>query len=118
MYILVRQVFKGDNYSREETINYYDFLSATTIQGRQLFKGGKYSRKYGINFHKLFIFQDCGGKYSGANDVHQYQGVIQLPNLKQNYESDCSWIIELPDGYDIALNFTSFDLNDEALEIR
>ena len=52
--------------------------------------------------------------------MHQYQGVIQLPNLKENHESDqyCSWIIELPDGHDIALNFTSFDLNDEALEIR
>ena len=48
MYILVRQVFKGDNYSREETINLLDFFSATSIQGRQLFKGGNYSRKYGI----------------------------------------------------------------------
>jgi hypothetical protein len=50
MYILVRQVFKGDNYSREETINYLDFFSETTIQGRQLFKGGNYSRKYGMQF--------------------------------------------------------------------
>ena len=33
----VRQLFKGDNYSREET-----------IQGRKLLKGGNYSRKYGI----------------------------------------------------------------------
>ena len=47
MYILVRQVFKGDNYSREETINYLGFFSETTIQGRQLFKGGNYLRKYG-----------------------------------------------------------------------
>ena len=46
----MRQLFKGDNYSREETINYYDFLSATTIQGRQLFKGGNYSWKYGMLF--------------------------------------------------------------------
>ena len=45
-YILVRQVFKGDNYSREETINLLDFFSATSIQGRQLFKGGNYLRKY------------------------------------------------------------------------
>ena len=41
MYILVRQVFKGDNYSREETINYLGFFSETTIQGRQLFKGAE-----------------------------------------------------------------------------
>ena len=43
----MRQLFKGDNYSREETINLQDFFSATTIQGRQVFKGGNYSRKYG-----------------------------------------------------------------------
>ena len=36
-----------DNYSREETFYYKDFLCATSIQGRQLFKGGNYSRKYG-----------------------------------------------------------------------
>ena len=66
------------------------------------------------------IFLDCGGEYSGTNEVHQYQGVIRLPNLKENLESDpyCSWKIRLPDGLDIALNFTSFDLNGEALEIR
>ena len=50
----MRQLFKGDNYSREETINYYDFLSATTIQGRQLFKGGNYSREETIKGRKLF----------------------------------------------------------------
>merc|ERR1712051_904536 len=55
-YILVRQVFKGDNYSREETINLLDFFSATSIQGRQLFKGGNYSRKYGNHSIKLKIF--------------------------------------------------------------
>ena len=44
----MRQLFKGDNYSREETINLQDFFSATTIQGRQVFKGGNYSGKYGI----------------------------------------------------------------------
>ena len=46
---MLQQLFKGGNYSREETITFYDFLSATTIQGRKLFKGGNYSRKYGIN---------------------------------------------------------------------
>ena len=46
-YILVRQVFKGDNYSSEETIKLLDFFSATSIQGRQLFKGGNYLREYG-----------------------------------------------------------------------
>ena len=35
--INVRKLFKGGNYSREET-----------IQGRKLFKGGNYMRKYGI----------------------------------------------------------------------
>ena len=38
----MRQLFKGGNYSREETINYYDFLSATTIQGRKLFAEIRY----------------------------------------------------------------------------
>ena len=62
----------------------------------------------------------CGGEYSGTNEVHQYQGVIRLPNLTENDESqpNCHWTIKLPVGHDIALNFTSFDLNDEALEIR
>ena len=87
---------------------------------RQLFKGDNYSREETIRGNKLFIFLDCGGKYSGANEVHQYQGVIKLPNLTENHESEsyCSWMIELPAGHDITLNFTSFDLNDEALEIR
>ena len=46
----MQQVFKGENYSMEETINLLDFFSATSIQGRQLFKGGNYSRKYGNSF--------------------------------------------------------------------
>ena len=70
--------------------------------------------------HKLNIFLGCGGEYSGTNEVHQYQGVIRfkLNNLTENDESDCRWTIKLPVGHDIALNFTSFDLNGEALEIR
>ena len=48
----MRQLFKGDNYSREETINLQDFFSATSIQGRQVFKGENYSRKYGIMVYK------------------------------------------------------------------
>ena len=51
-----RQLFKGDNYSREETIDLLDFFSATSIQGRkllihwtflarQVFKGDNYSRE-------------------------------------------------------------------------
>ena len=46
----MRQLFKGGNYSREETINLYEFFTAETIQRRKLFKGGNYSRKYGIQF--------------------------------------------------------------------
>ena len=70
------------------------------------------------------IFLGCGGEYSGTNEVHQYQGVIRLPNLPANLtkndeaEPYCRWTIKLPVGHDIALNFTSFDLNGEALEIR
>ena len=56
----MRQLFKGGNYSREETINYWDFLSATTIQGRQLFKGGNYSQKYG----------SCGDNYLRKYGIH------------------------------------------------
>ena len=44
----VRQLFKGGNYSREETIKYQEVQTAETIQGRKLFKGGNYSRKYGM----------------------------------------------------------------------
>ena len=35
--VLGHRLFKGGNYSREET-----------IQGRKLFKGGNYMRKYGM----------------------------------------------------------------------
>ena len=42
------KLFKGGNYSREETINHYDVLTAETIQRRKVFKGGNYSWKYGI----------------------------------------------------------------------
>jgi hypothetical protein len=43
----VRKLFKGGNYSREETIKYLEVLTAETIQRRKLFKGGNNSRKYG-----------------------------------------------------------------------
>ena len=43
----MRKLFKGGNYSREETINYWEVLTAETIQRRKLFKGGNYMRKYG-----------------------------------------------------------------------
>ena len=44
----VRKLFKEGNYSREETINYYEVLTTETIQRRKLFKGGNYMRKYGM----------------------------------------------------------------------
>ena len=47
----MRQLFKGGNYSREETINHLEVLTAETIQRRKLFKGGNYMRKYGMWFH-------------------------------------------------------------------
>ena len=65
-------------------------------------------------------FVGCGGEYSGTNEVNQYQGVIRLPTLTENDQSEpyCRWTIKLPVGHDIALNFTSFNLNGEALVIR
>ena len=36
---------KGGNYSREETIDYKEVLTAETIQRRKLFMGGNYMRK-------------------------------------------------------------------------
>ena len=44
----MRKLFKGGNYSREETIDYQEVLTAETIQGRKVFKGGNYMRKYGM----------------------------------------------------------------------
>ena len=43
----MRPLFKGGNYSREETIKKLEVLTAESIQGRKVFKGGNYSRKYG-----------------------------------------------------------------------
>ena len=37
-------------YSKEETINYLEILTAETIQRRKVFQGGNYMRKYGIRF--------------------------------------------------------------------
>ena len=37
------------NYSREETIIFYEGLTEETIQRRKLFKGGNYMRKYGMH---------------------------------------------------------------------
>ena len=48
-WFLLQKLFKGENYSREETIDHYEVLTAETIQGRKLFKGGNYSRKYGTS---------------------------------------------------------------------
>ena len=53
---MVRQLFKGGNYSKEESINYLKLLTAETIQrrkvfkeenirGNTVFKEGNYSRK-------------------------------------------------------------------------
>ena len=44
----MRKLFKGGNYSKEETINFLEVLTAETIRGRKVFKGGNYLRKYGI----------------------------------------------------------------------
>ena len=44
----VRKLFKGGNYSREETIDHLEVLTVETIQRRKVFKGGNYMRKYGI----------------------------------------------------------------------
>ena len=51
----VRPLFKGGNYSREETINYQKVFIAETIQRRKVFKGGNYSRKYGMCFTQHFL---------------------------------------------------------------
>jgi hypothetical protein len=48
----VRKLFKGGNYSREETINNLEVLTAETIQRRKLFKGVNYMRKY-VKFYFL-----------------------------------------------------------------
>ena len=81
-------------------------------------------KKSDINYRvyhgkKCMVFLDCGGEYSGTNKVQQYQGVIRSPNNTENYESEqyCSWMLKLPAGHDIALNFTSFDLDRDILEI-
>ena len=42
----VRKLFRGGNYSREETIINLEVLTKETIQRRKVFKGGNYMRKY------------------------------------------------------------------------
>jgi hypothetical protein len=44
----LKNVFCCVNYSREETINYLEILTAETFQRRKVFKGGNYLRKYCI----------------------------------------------------------------------
>ena len=48
-----KKLFKGKNYSREETINFYEGLTEETIQRRKLFKGGNYMRKYGKHLFEI-----------------------------------------------------------------
>ena len=43
----MRPLFKGGNYSKQETINYQKVFTAETIQRRKVFKGGNYIRKHG-----------------------------------------------------------------------
>ena len=49
----MRKLFRGGNYSREETINNQELLTEETIQRRKVFKGGNYMRKYGILITKF-----------------------------------------------------------------
>ena len=46
----MRKLFKGGKYSREETINYLEVLTAETIQRRKVFKGGNYMRNTVVIF--------------------------------------------------------------------
>ena len=55
----MRKLFKGGNYSREETVNYWEVLAAEAIQRRKLFKGGNYMRKYGTQRKPLY-FENTG----------------------------------------------------------
>ena len=58
------KLFKGGNYSREESINHLEVLTAETIQRGKLFKGGNYMRKYGMRalskdplYHLIFVMK-------------------------------------------------------------
>ena len=55
----MRKLFKGGKYSREETINYLEVLTAETIQRRKVFKGGNYMRKYGSYTGYLLYQSHC-----------------------------------------------------------
>ena len=87
----VRQLFKGGNYSREETINYQEVLTAETIQGRKLFKGGNYSRKYGmqivycVSHHFKYSNSSAFSRRRDTNKLMKFVLQMNLPYFREQF---------------------------------
>ena len=53
----------------------------------------------------LFLLADCDGEIAGS-------GQLQSPNYPNNYPNliDCSWIITASFGFNVALDFETFEV--------
>ena len=54
----------------------------------------------------FFLLADCGGEINAAS------GKLQSPNYPNNYpgNKDCSWIITASFGFNVALDFETFEV--------
>ncbi|XP_035298709.1 cubilin isoform X2 [Cricetulus griseus] len=66
-------------------------------------------REEHIGFNIEYSFTDCGGIQTGES------GVIASPNYPKNYGrwTQCSWLLEAPEGHIITLTFSDFHLENE-----
>ncbi|XP_077483788.1 cubilin-like [Amblyomma americanum] len=85
-----------------------------TSSGRQLeviFRTDDSVTRDGFLAHFIFLNERtaCGGEY------YLSQGVMRSPMYPRPYvsERDCVWVLHVPDGRQIRLNFTHFDIASE-----
>ena len=61
-----------------------------------------------LNFfaNKLFILAVCGG------ELNMETGQLESPNYPEDYvpNKECIWVITVPDGFQVALKFQSFEV--------
>lgn len=95
-------------------------ISKIEYEKKQIFKGfaASYKGKIQLKFKKfILLFENfgnffenfsvvCGGNFSADT------GIIQSPNFPHEYRSDsmCIWRISVPENYQVALIFQSFEV--------
>ena len=55
----------------------------------------------------------CGGHLTAKNSVQHIFSHSKFGDANYNNNEDCDWIIEAPQGKNVHLSFTAFDMEDE-----